>query len=148
MAELSTLARPYAEAAFKRAKETNSVHDWSEILQFLSAIAKDSDLLAIINNPRVSKDRIMELLLSITSDQVHDEGRNLLRLLVANGKLALLPTISTLFEEHKADDEGYVNVELFSAYALSKAEQSQYSAMLEKQLQKRLILLLLLINRC
>lgn len=137
MAEISTLARPYAEAAFKRAKQTNSAQTWSEALQFLSAVAEDQQLSAIIGNPRIAKQKVSHLLLDICQDQIHDEAKNLLKMLVENGKLKLLPKISTLFEEHKADDEGYVNVELYSAYPLTKAEQGKTIAMLEKQLNKK-----------
>jgi F-type H+-transporting ATPase subunit delta len=137
MAELSTLARPYAEAAYKRAKQTNSVKDWSEVLQFLSTVAQDRHLLSIVGNPRVGKESLTKLLLDICQDHIIDEGKNLLKLLIENGKFILLPVISSLYEQHKAEDEGYVNVQLYSAYSLTKAEQSKYTAMLEKQLNKK-----------
>jgi F-type H+-transporting ATPase subunit delta len=138
MAELTTLARPYAEAAFKRAKETNSVHAWSEALLFLSSVGKDHDLLQIISNPKVGKDKAAQLLLDICQEHLDKEGQNLLKLLVENGRLSLLPQIALSFEELKAEDEGYVNVELYSAYPLTKAEQNKYSAVLEKQLHKKI----------
>jgi F-type H+-transporting ATPase subunit delta len=137
MAELSTLARPYAEAAFKRAKQTKSAKDWSDVLQFMSALIQDRELSAIVNNPRVAKEKLTQLLLDICQDQIHDEAKNLLKLLIENGKLQLLPTISALYEQQKAEDEGYINVDLYSAYSLTKAEQSKYVAMLEKQLNKK-----------
>jgi F-type H+-transporting ATPase subunit delta len=137
MTELSTLARPYAEAAFKRAKETGKAATWSEALSFLSTLLQDVDLAAIIKNPRVGKQSIQRLLLDICQDQVDAEACNLLKLLIENGKLKLLPKIAQLYEEYKADDEGYVNVDLYSAYALSKAEQNKYVAMLEKLLNKK-----------
>lgn len=137
MAELSTLARPYAEAAFKRAKQTNSAKVWSEALLFLSALVQDHDLSAIISNPRVAKEKIAQLLLDICQDQIDDEAKNLLKMLIENGKLRLLPKISELFEQYKAENEGYVNVDLYSAYSLTKAEQSKYVSMLEKQLNKK-----------
>lgn len=137
MAELSTLARPYAEAAFKRAKQTDSAKVWAQALQFLSALIQDRELSAIVNNPRVGKEKITQLLLDICQEQISDEAKNLLKMLIDNGKLQLLPKISELYEEHKAEDEGYVNVDLYSAYSLTKAEQSKYVAMLEKQLNKK-----------
>ena len=139
MAELSTLARPYAEASFKRAKETDSVKDWSDALHFMSALAESRELSEIVGNPRVNKISVTELLLDICQDQIHSEAKNLLKLLIENRKLNLLPTISALYEEHKAEDEGYVNVSLYTAFPLTKAEQSKYSAMLEKQLKKKVI---------
>jgi F-type H+-transporting ATPase subunit delta len=137
MAELSTLARPYAEAAFQRAKQTNSVKEWSDVLQFLTAVAEDHDLSVIVNNPKVGKERVRQLLMEICQDHIHDEAKNFLKLLIENGKLHLLPKISVMFEDNKAEDEGYVNVDLYSAFALTKAEQSKYCAMLEKQLNRK-----------
>lgn len=138
MTELSTLARPYAEAAFKRAKETASTQQWAEALLFLSAVVQDAALAAIVSNPKVGKQDITQLLLDISQDQISDEAANLVKLLIENGKLTLLPTISLLFEQQKAEDEGYVNVDLHSAYALNKAELQKYVAMLEKQLNKKI----------
>jgi F-type H+-transporting ATPase subunit delta len=137
MTELATLARPYAEAAFKCAKQLGNAGDWSSSLQFLSVAMQTPELTVIVDNPRVGRSRLNELLLDICQDQVIDSAKNLLKLLVENDKLKLLPTISTLFEQLKADDEGYVNVDLVSAYALTKSEQSKYVAMLEKLLSKR-----------
>lgn len=137
MTEIATLARPYAEAAFKRAKETGAADIWADGLQFLTCVIQDPDMAAIVNNPRVSKERIQQLLLDICQDQINAEVSNLVKLLIENGKLKLLPTILVLYEEYKAQDEGYVNVDLYSAYALTKAEQNKYIAMLEKQLNKK-----------
>lgn len=137
MTELATLARPYAEAAFKRAKETGNTGAWSESLQFLSAVVQDASMTVIVNNPRISKVKVQQLILDICHEKIDEEVGNLLKLLIENGKLKLLPTLSALYEECKANDEGYVNVELFSAYALNKTEQSKYVAMLEKHLHKK-----------
>jgi F-type H+-transporting ATPase subunit delta len=136
MTELATLARPYAEAAFKRAKEIGSTGVWADSLQFLAVVVQDPDLAAIVNNPRIASDRVLQLLLDICGEQIGDEAKNLLKLLIQNGKLKLLPQIATLYEEYKADDEGYVNVDLYTAYTLTKAEQTKYVAMLEKQFNK------------
>jgi len=87
MTELATLARPYAEAAFKRAKQTETASAWSESLLFLSVVAQDRDLIAIISNPKISKDKKIEVVLDICQDQIQDEAKNLLKLLIENGKL-------------------------------------------------------------
>jgi len=86
-------------------------------------MVQDQELSAIISNPRVAKERITQLLLDICQDQIDDEAKNLLKMLIENGKLKLLPIISTLYEELKAEDEGYVNVDLYTAFSLTKAEQ-------------------------
>ncbi|MDT4332843.1 F0F1 ATP synthase subunit delta [Methylomonas sp. MS20] len=137
MAELATLARPYAEAVFKRAKEGDAVAAWSDSLAFLSLALREPALSDILNNPRVGKQNITNLVFDICGDHVLDEAKNLIKILIDNDKLSLLPQIATMFEQHKADDEGYINVDLYSAYALSKAEQGKYVAMLEKVLNKK-----------
>ncbi len=137
MSESATLARPYAEAVFKTAKETNSSAKWSEMLEFLSAVVKDSNMSATINNPRVGGERLLQLLLDISQEQLNKEGANFLTLLVENNRLLLLPAIAELYEEYKAEDEGYVDVEVSTAYALTKEEQKRFASSLEKKLNKK-----------
>jgi F-type H+-transporting ATPase subunit delta len=137
MTELATLARPYAEAAFMCAKQSANTGEWSDSLSFLAAAMQTPELIAIVENPRVSRVRISDLLLDISQDHVTGAAKNLLKLLVENDKLKLLSTISAMFEQHKAEDEGYVNVDLVSAYSLTKSEQGKYVAMLEKLLNKK-----------
>ena len=136
MSELSTLARPYAEAVFKRAKETESSQEWSDTLAFLSAIMQDESLAAIVNNPRVGQDELTQLLLDICQDQITGEANNFLKLLIENGRLALAPQIAELFENYKAEDEGYVDVDVITAFALTKAEEKSFATSLKKKLNK------------
>lgn len=136
MSELATLARPYAEAAFKRAKETGNSQEWSDALAFLSAVIQDTDLSAIINNPKVSEDRLVQLMQEICQDQVKGEGLNFLKLLIENSRLYLAPQIAELFESYKAEDEGYVDVDVITAYALTKAEEKSFASSLKKKLNK------------
>lgn len=137
MSELSTLARPYAEAVFKRAKETASSQEWSDTLAFLSAIMQDESLAAIVNNPRVAQDELTQLLQDICQDQVTGEANNFLKLLIENGRLSLAPQIAELFENYKAEDEGYVDVDVITAYALTKAEEKSFATSLKKKLNKQ-----------
>jgi F-type H+-transporting ATPase subunit delta len=137
MSELSTLARPYAEAVFKTALENKSVSEWSEMLAFLSVVMQDKEMTAVAVNPKVSEQQLTQLLLDICQDQLSNEGVNFLKLLVQNDRLILAPQISELYESFKAEHEGYVDVEVISAYALSKDEQKKFATTLEKQLDKK-----------
>ena len=137
MSELSTLARPYAEAVFKTAIENKSVAKWSDMLAFLSVVMQDKEMTAIVANPKVTQDQLTQLLLDICQDQLTKEGVNLLKLLVQNDRLILAPQISELYESFKAEHEGYIDVEVISAYALSKDEQKKFATTLEKQLDKK-----------
>ncbi|MDF1581918.1 MAG: F0F1 ATP synthase subunit delta [Methyloprofundus sp.] len=136
MSELATLARPYAEAAFKRAKETGNSQEWSDALAFLSVAIQDTDLSAIINNPKVSEDRLVQLMQDICQDKVKNESFNFLKLLIENSRLYLAPQIAELFESYKAEDEGYVDVDVITAYALTKAEEQSFASSLKVKLNK------------
>ena len=127
MSELATLARPYAAAVFKRAKETHATSKWSQSLAFMSAVLKNEDISVVIDNPKVSKQRLSALMLDICQEHVNQENENFLKLLVLNNRLGLLPSIAELFEAYKAEDEGYVEVEVFTAFALSKEAKQDFT---------------------
>lgn len=137
MSELSTLARPYAAAAFKSAKETGNASVWSDSLTFVSEIAKSDELSAAAHNPKVGKDKLIGLIMDICQDYVHAEAKNLVKILIENDKFSIVPQVAELFEKYRADDEGYVNVDVVTAYPLSGSEQVAYVSSLEKQLNKK-----------
>jgi F-type H+-transporting ATPase subunit delta len=137
MTELATLARPYAEAAFKRAKEVGATGVWSDSLAFLAQIMRDKALQAVVDNPKIEQEKLTQLLLDICQGYIHDEAENFLKVLIENGRLNLLPQIAELYEQYKADDEGYVNVDLYSAYSIGKQEQQRIVKSLEKLLAKK-----------
>ncbi len=137
MSELSTLARPYAEAVFKRAIESKTTSEWSDMLSFLTVVIQDEELAAIVANPKVTTEQLTTLLLDISQDQLSEEGVNLVKLLVENDRVILTPEIAVLYESFKAEHEGYVDVEVTSAYALTKEEQNKFAKTLEKKLNKK-----------
>ncbi len=136
MSELSTLARPYAEAIFKRALESKSATEWSDMLSFLSVVIQDQEMKTVISNPKVGQEQLTSLVLEICQDQFNEEGVNLLKLLIQNERLILAPEISELYESFKAEHEGYVDVEVFSAYALTKEDQKKFATTLKNKLNK------------
>ena len=137
MSELATLARPYAAAVFKRAKETHATANWSQSLAFMSAVLSDEEISVLVDNPKVSNERLSALMLDICQGQVDEEGANFLKLLVQNNRLTLAAAISKIFEEYKAESEGYVDVEVTTAYAFSKEEKQSFTSALEKKLSKK-----------
>lgn len=137
MSELATLARPYAAAVFKCAQETGTTEKWSNSLAFISAVLNDEEISVVVDNPKVNKERLSALMLDICQEQVDEEGANFLKLLVQNNRLTLAPTIAELFEALKAESEGYVDVEVTTAYAFSTEEQQSFTSTLEKSLSKK-----------
>jgi len=138
MSELLTLARPYAEAVFKRAIETKTATGWSDMLSFLSVVVEDEKMTAIIANPKVDNDQLTQLLLEICQDQFSEEGINFVKLMIQNDRLALAPQVSEIYESFKAEQEGYIDVEIISAYGTTKEEQKKFATTLKKILNKEI----------
>lgn len=125
--EITTIARPYAEAVFERASEIGQVDAWSQSLETLAAIASDPQLGTQIANPNVPRERIRDLILQIGGDSLPGELANLVRLLSDNGRLAALPEIATLYEERRVAGQGVRQVLVRSAFPVD-AEQEQVLA--------------------
>ncbi len=132
--DLTTIARPYAEAVFARARETGKLDEWAGTLAFLAAVAADGAVADIIANPAVNHDRKTGLLLDIGEGKLSDEAQNLVRLLVENGRVQVLPEIATLFQQMKSEHDGAIDVEVVSAYALDPELETELAASLKQKL--------------
>jgi len=137
MSELATLARPYAAAVFKRAKETNASKDWSKKLAFLTAVLGDDSISRVIDDPKVSKSSLQTLLLDICEGQLDLEGQNFLKLLIENNRLSLVPAITELFETYKAEDEGSIEIDVTTAFEFTDEAKKKFSATLKKVFGKK-----------
>lgn len=131
MAELSTLARPYAEAVFRLAKEKNALGEWADRLATLSAIVSDDRMKALIADPATSAARAAELIGSIAGTSLGESGANLLNVLAANDRLTLLPEISSQFEVLKAEAEGKLEATIVSALEISESQKADMMAALK-----------------
>jgi F-type H+-transporting ATPase subunit delta len=131
MAELSTLARPYAEAVFRLAREKNALVEWADRLATLAAIVSDARMRAVIADPNTSAARAAELVGSIGGNAVGDAGRNLLTVLAGNDRLMLLPEIASQFEVLKAEAEGRLEATIISAQEMTEAQKADLMAALK-----------------
>ena len=118
MAEIQTLARPYAEAVFELAKSSDALARWSEMLAFISAVAADENMQRLSNDPRLDRARFLELFLNICGKNVSDEGANFVHLLLENRRLSLMPEIVLQFEALKAEAEARLEATVVSAFPL------------------------------
>ncbi|WP_457673081.1 F0F1 ATP synthase subunit delta [Thiolapillus sp.] len=132
--DLITIARPYAEAVFARARETGKLDEWAETLEFLAAVVSDARVADIIANPAVDHERKTDLLLDIGEGKLSEEARNLVRLLVENDRLAALPEISSLYQQMKSEHDGAIDVEVVSAYALDSGLEKELAESLKQKL--------------
>ena len=136
-AELSTIARPYARAAFSYAPDTQGgLGQWSRMLVLLAAAVREPVVRAALDNPRLTTADETGLLLQLMGDDINAEGRNFLGILAENGRLALLPTISEQFELLKSNHEKTMDVAVTSAFEVSEQEKSALETALKTRLQR------------
>ena len=123
MAELTTIARPYAEAAFRSAVEANDLAGYADRLQSMGVAAATRDAASVLGNPKVSASEKAQLLFSVAGGNVPQTLKNLVATLVDNQRATLLPFISEHFERLQREHEGVVKAVITSAFALSEADK-------------------------
>lgn len=138
MAEISTIARPYAVAAFNLAKERKALKEWSEMLGFLAQVSQDECMHTFINDSKVSDEDREKTLIKIAAKKLNAYGENLIKLLIEYKRLNVLPEISEAFEALKATDEGILEAEIIVASKPSDKEVDTLVKSLEKKFNKKI----------
>lgn len=133
MAELLTLARPYAKAAFAYASEQKTAEQWSAALQMLSAAVQDEAFSAYLNRPELTPAEQVNCFAKVLGDEQTPELANFLTLLADNDRLALLPEISAEFDRLKSENNNVVDVVIESALPLTSVQEQLLSHALEKR---------------
>jgi F-type H+-transporting ATPase subunit delta len=136
MAELSTIARPYARAAFEYARDNSVLAQWSEQLSAVAAVTLSSGMEAVLGNPSLTAAQQAQMLNGVCGDALSVEVRNFVAILAGNKRLTLLPEIDTLFEQHKANQEKSVDVEVVSAFDMADETKEKLAAVLGKKLER------------
>lgn len=134
MSEFITAARPYAKALVELAQNEDRLEAWSEQLAYLAAIVSDGDFQQLMNNPKLTKEALADLLIDIAGDNIDHEGQNLVRVLAENGRLPVLPEIAMLFEQARSEAEGAIDATVVSAFELSDEQKGELEAALKKRL--------------
>jgi len=137
MAELATIARPYATAAFDFAKQHGQLDQWSQMITFLVAILADSRVQSVLRNPDLTRAGVESTLLGIAGEKLDGAGRNFLTLLTRNDRLDALPEIQQQFEQLKADQENEVEARVESAFPLSDDQLRTVVQRLEGRTHKK-----------
>jgi F-type H+-transporting ATPase subunit delta len=137
MAELSTLARPYARAAFEYAREAGQMDQWNEQLATAAAAASDAKLKSALSDPALTAEQQAKMLTDVCGDALGEHTRNFIAVLAVNKRLALLPEISTLFAQYKANQEKSVDVEVISAFDLADEARDKLAEALGKKLERQ-----------
>jgi F-type H+-transporting ATPase subunit delta len=136
MADKSTIARPYARAAFEEASAGKRLEPWSAALHVAAAVVADARVAALLGNPHVTPDELAALVSGIAAAKLGEQGGNFVRTLAANRRLAVLPEIATRFDELKDAAEGVADVTITSAAPLDARQRQALSAALERRLER------------
>ena len=134
MAELTTIARPYAKAIFQHALEKKALAQWSDMLAKLAVAASDSAIKALLLKPQLTAEQKIAVFASVCDSAFDQKAKNFLLQLASNKRLDTLPAIYVLFQAFLAEQEKTVDVNVKSAYPLSDAEIKRLTASLKARL--------------
>jgi F-type H+-transporting ATPase subunit delta len=136
MAELATIARPYAEALFQAtASEAAQTSVW---LDELAEVAGNEQLKQFADNPNVTVDQVFDVVTGVVKSALPDAARNLLRMVIENGRLVALPEIAAQFRVLKNARAGVADATVFSAFPIEATALAELSALLEKRFARKL----------
>jgi F-type H+-transporting ATPase subunit delta len=136
MAELATIARPYAEALFKAtSKDLNGAAVWVDAL---SAVAQNTQLQQFADSPKASTDQVFDLIVGVAKVDLPDVAKNFLRTVIENGRLNALPEMATQFRALKNAQSGSSDAVVHSAFPIDGAALAGLAVTLEKQFKRKL----------
>ena len=137
-ADKTTIARPYARAAFEDAREKGRLAEWSQGLGTAAEVVSDPRVAHLLGNPEVTPAELAQLVLDISGAGLGNDGRNFVRALAENHRLGSLPEIATLFGAMKDTADGVADVTVTSATVLDSAQVERITAALARRLRRRI----------
>lgn len=136
MAESLTIARPYAEAAFKLARETGALPSWSDALSRLATVVATDAARELIGSPQLSNAQVASVVAD-TAGPLAAEQKNFVQVLADNERLAVLPEIATLFDALRNEHEGVLDAQISSAFPLAGPQVDDIVAALRQKYGKQ-----------
>lgn len=136
MSELTTVARPYAKAAFSWAVENNKVSEWAEMLNFVAQVAENEQIESMITSS-LNADVLSDFFIKVCGEQLDGKGQNLIRLMADNGRLQLLPKVVSLYRELEDEYLKQIEGNIISAYELTSVQIETIADSLELRLARK-----------
>jgi F-type H+-transporting ATPase subunit delta len=136
-ADKTTVARPYAKAAFDEAQGDKRLGPWAEALSVGAEVVRDERVENLLTSPHVTPEQLAQLVIDIAGNRLDDDGKNFMRTLAENRRLAYLPEISALFNTFKDESEGVVDVTVTSATPLDSKQQQTLSEAMARKLKRQ-----------
>lgn len=141
MAELATIARPYAQALYQAVRETarsSEVKAWDSQIAAIAAVAADPDLRQFADNPKTLASQVYDLVVAAARLPLAPEIQNFLRTVIDNGRLAALPHVAEQFHHLLSADSGVSDATVFSAFPIEPAGLADLQAVLQKRFGRQL----------
>jgi len=136
MAELTTLARPYAKAAFEVAAFADSLKTWSDMLAQLAYIVTNERVAEVLSSPSLTGDQQAKIIIDLCGDEINGSMQNFIAVLAENKRLPLLPEIFGLFDILKAEQEKTVDVEISTAFELLDETEKKLAQAIKAKLNR------------
>jgi F-type H+-transporting ATPase subunit delta len=136
MAEIATIARPYAEALFKASGAQPA--ELAAQVQAMADVAGDAQLRSFADNPKVDDEQVFELITAVVKGALSDAAKNLLRTVIANGRIAALPEIASQFHALVNASSGVSDATVYSAFDIAPAQLAEVVSALEARFKRKL----------
>ncbi|WP_428944600.1 F0F1 ATP synthase subunit delta [Pantoea sp. FN060301] len=136
MSEFTTVARPYAKAAFDFAVEHQSVDRWQQMLAFATEVASNEQVAELLSGA-LAPEALSAQFIAICGDQLDEAGQNLIKVMAENKRLPALPAVLAQFIQLRAAHDATADVEVISSTTLSDEQLTKISAAMEKRLSRK-----------
>ena len=136
MAEFTTLARPYAKAAFEVAAFADSLQAWSNMLSQVAKVASNDRVSELLSSPSLTGEEQAEIVIGLCGDEISEQVKNFVYVLSENKRLSLLPEIGGLFDILKSEQEKVVDVEISTAFALAGDTEKKLAKAIKEKLNR------------
>lgn len=137
--ELTTIARPYAKAAFSQAlDEASGLANWSRMLGLLANAIQQPGVRSALDNPRLTTEDEAKLVIDVMGEELSPKGQNFVNVLAENGRISLMPKIAELYELFRSNHEKTMDVQITSAYEIDAADEQKLAAALKQRLQREI----------
>lgn len=137
MADVSTLARPYATAAFELARDTGTFEQWQRALGALAEVTRQEQVQILLKDPRVTVAQQVEVFLAAAGDALDQHAKNFVKVLAQYRRLSVLAEIEADFTRLRAAAENTVQAELRTAVEASDAQRRKIQAALTQRLGRK-----------
>lgn len=136
MSEFTTVARPYAKAAFDFAVEHQNVDRWQQMLAFATEVASNEQVAELLSGA-LAPEALSAQFIAICGDQLDEAGQNLIKVMAENKRLPALPDVLAQFIQLRAAYDATADVEVISSTTLSDEQLTKISAAMEKRLSRK-----------